>query len=96
MILPAVEPTTAPTKAPDARTGEEPAVGTGHRSASFVLLSGMMTDHLPRLTGCVDQPKSKARSAQNPEFTAMLEAATGRRGSHQQRRAQDTKYRAAM
>ncbi len=79
MILPAIEPATGPYQGQQMRwTGPEPAVGTGHRSAALSFYLAMMTDTCLRLTGASGPTLIEGPFAQNPEFTAMLEAATGR------------------
>ncbi len=79
MILPAVEPKTGPYQGRQMSwTGDEPDVGTGHRSAAVSFYLALMTDTCLRLTGAKGPTIVEGPFARNPEFIAMLEAATGR------------------
>jgi len=79
MILPAIEPQTGPYQGHQMRwTGPEPVVGTGHRSAALSFYLALMTDTCLRLTGASGPTLIEGPFAQNPEFIAMLGAATGR------------------
>lgn len=79
MILPAVEPKTGPYQGRQMSwTGDEPDVGTGQRSAAVSFYLALMTDTCLRLTGAKGPTIVEGPFARNPEFIAMLEAATGR------------------
>ena len=80
MILPAVEPRTGPFQGQKmCWTSPEPAVGTVVRSAALAFYLAMMTDTCLRLTGAMGPTIVEGPFAKNPEFTAMLGAATGRK-----------------
>ena len=79
MIMPAVEPQTGPFQGWRSRwVGSEPPLGTGHRAAALSFYLAMMTDTCLRLTGADGPTIVEGPFAQNPQFTAMLSAATGR------------------
>lgn len=79
MLLPAVDATTGPFQGqPMTWVGDEPAVGTGLRSAVLSFYLSMMTDTCLRLTGAVGPTIVEGPFARNTQFMIMLANATGR------------------
>ncbi len=83
MLLPAVDPLTGPYQGMDMGWhGPQPAEGSGLRAAALSFYLAMMTDTCLRLTGAEGLTIVEGPFAQNAEYLAMLEAATGRAVSH--------------
>jgi sugar (pentulose or hexulose) kinase len=79
MILPAIEPLTGPFQNHTMRwTGQEPAKGTGIRSAALSFYLAMMTSTCLELTGADGPIIVEGPFARNMEFMTMLSAATQR------------------
>lgn len=78
MLLPAVAPTTGPFQGHEMQwIGEEPAVGTGLRTAVLSLYLAMMTETCLRLSGAKGPIIVEGPFARNETFLTMLGAATG-------------------
>lgn len=83
MLLPAVDPLTGPYQGMEMRWhGAQPIEGSGLRSAALSFYLAMMTDTCLRLTGAEGVTIVEGPFAQNAEYLAMLEAATGRAVCH--------------
>lgn len=79
MLLPSVDPRTGPFQGRKMKwIGEEPEIGTGRRAVALSFYLALMTDTCLRLTGASGATRVEGPFAKNPEFIAMLQAATGR------------------
>ena len=79
MILPSVDPRTGPFKGRQMQwIGEAPNLGTGRRAVALSFYLALMTDTCLRLTGATGPTIVEGPFARNPQFIAMLQAATGR------------------
>ncbi|MEP4198791.1 MAG: FGGY-family carbohydrate kinase [Aliishimia sp.] len=79
MVLPAVDPRTGPFAGQEMRWNkDEPALGTGTRSAAVSFYLAMMTDTCLRLAGATGPTIIEGPFANNCEFTTLLAVATGR------------------
>jgi sugar (pentulose or hexulose) kinase len=78
-ILPSVEPKSGPYPGRETSwSGAEPPIGSGARSAALSFYLAMMTHTCLTLTGADGPTIVEGPFSQNPEFIAMLCAATGR------------------
>ena len=79
MILPSVDPRTGPFQGQQMQwNGDEPAVGSGQRSAALSFYLAMMTDTSLNLIGAAGPTIVEGPFARNREFVGMLAVATGR------------------
>ena len=79
MILPSVDPRTGPFQGRQMQwIGEAPNLGTGRRAVALSFYLALMTDTCLRLTGATGPTIVEGPFARNPQFIAMLQAATGR------------------
>ncbi len=79
MLLPSVEPGTGPFPGRQMHWhGGDPAIGTGERSAALSFYLALMTSTCLDLVGGVGPTIVEGPFARNPEYLAMLQAATAR------------------
>lgn len=83
LLLPAIVPTTGPYKGANMRwRGPEPAVGSGERAVALSFYLALVTARCLRLIGAKGPTIVEGPFAENRQYLAMLQAATGRTVMH--------------